>query len=85
VAFYSGHIGTLRPEGVRDRLEPTGLVVEVAEFVVHEGDEPDPIAHLFHADVLSSKHLTQVDLAALVTDAAAVRDGTWQALRGAAT
>jgi hypothetical protein len=27
-----------------------------AEIAVHEGDEPDPLAHLFHADVLSGKH-----------------------------
>ena len=32
---------------------------------MHEGDEPDVVAHLFHADVLPRLHLTQVDLSLL--------------------
>ena len=34
-----------RPKGILDRLEAAGLVVEVAQVGLHEGDEPDPVAH----------------------------------------
>jgi hypothetical protein len=30
--------------GIRDRLQPARLVVEIAQIVLHEGDEPDPLA-----------------------------------------
>ena len=66
---------TFGPNGILDRLEPARLIVEVAEIVVHEGDEPDPVAHLLHPDVLAGKDLTQIDLPALVADPAAVGDG----------
>jgi hypothetical protein len=35
-----------------DGLEPAGLVVEVAEIVLHEADQSDLVAHLPDADVL---------------------------------
>ena len=55
---------TFGPNGILDRLEPTRLIVEVAQIVLHEGDEPDALAHLRHADVLPGKHLAQIDLPA---------------------
>jgi hypothetical protein len=33
------------------------------------------VVHLLHADVLPRKHLTEIDLPALVADPPAVRDG----------
>jgi len=34
-----------------DRLETAGLVVEVAEIVVHQGDQPDVVVDLLDAHV----------------------------------
>jgi hypothetical protein len=42
------------PEGVLEWFEPACLIVEVAQIIVHEGDEPNPFAHLFDADVLTA-------------------------------
>lgn len=50
-------------------------MVEVAQVVVHEGDEPDFIAHLLDSHVLSGEHLTEVDLSLIEADATAVGDG----------
>jgi hypothetical protein len=38
-----------------DRFEPTRLIVEVAQIVAHEGDEPDALAHLGDADALAGE------------------------------
>ena len=43
------------PEGILEWFEPACLIVEVAQIIVHEGDEPDPFAHLFDADVLTAR------------------------------
>src|SRR5580765_5325835 len=48
-----------------DRFQPARLVVEVAQVVVHERDEPDALAHLFDAHLLSGKDLAHVDLPTL--------------------
>ena len=58
-----------------DRLEPTGLVVEISQIVVHEGDEPDALAHLTHPHLLAGKHLAEIYFPVLETDPAAVGDG----------
>ena len=42
-------------KGVLEWFEPACLIVEVAQIIVHEGDEPDPFAHLFDADVLTAR------------------------------
>ena len=52
-----------------------GFVVEVAQVILHEGDEPDPLAHLRHPHILPRKHLTETDLATREADAAAPGDG----------
>jgi hypothetical protein len=52
VTIYSEHIGNFRTEGILDRFEPAPLIVEVADVVVHEGDEPDALGHLGDADLL---------------------------------
>jgi hypothetical protein len=49
-------------------------VVEEAQVVVHEGDEPDSIAHLLDSHVLTGEGLAQVDLALAEADAPAVGD-----------
>ena len=50
-------------------------MVEVAQVVVHEGDEPDFIAHLLDSQVLSGEHLTDVDLSLIEANATAMSDG----------
>jgi hypothetical protein len=40
-----------------DRHETAGLVVEVSQIVVHEGDESDALPHLTHAYLLASEDL----------------------------
>ena len=34
---------------------------KLTRVVVHEGDEPDALAHLRHADLLPCKHVTEID------------------------
>jgi hypothetical protein len=50
-------------------------VIEESKVVLHEGDEPNPVAHLLDADVLPGEHLTQVDFALAEADTAAMGDG----------
>ena len=59
---YSEDMGNFSGEGVGRALDPTALIVEEAEVVVHEADEPDVVSDFPHADVLSRKDLTEVDL-----------------------
>jgi hypothetical protein len=40
---------------------------------VHEGDEPEALAHLCDADLLPGKDVAEIDLLALKADPAAVR------------
>ena len=68
---------TFGPNGFVDRFEPARLVVEVAQIVVHEGDEPDALADLRHADVLSGKDVAEIDLPAVEADPAAVGHREW--------
>ena len=58
------------PSGERivDPFETARLVVEVAQIVPHDGDEPDAPADLCHADVLSREDRTEIHLLALETD-----------------
>jgi len=58
-----------------DRFEPAGLVVEIPQIVLHEGDEPDALADLRQADILPGKHRTEIYLLSAKADAAAVRHG----------
>jgi hypothetical protein len=48
-------------------------VIEEAQVVVHEGDEPDLLGRLLDADVLTGKGVTEIDLSAPDTDATAAR------------
>ena len=41
--------------------------------MAHEGDEPDALAHLGDADLLSRKDVPEIDFACLPADPAAVR------------
>jgi hypothetical protein len=56
---YSGHMGDVRAKRIVYGLESTSVVVEIPEVVVHEGDEPDALAHLRDTHVLPSKHLAE--------------------------
>jgi hypothetical protein len=48
------HVGnTFGPNGLSIRFEPAGLVVEIAQIVLYEDDEPDPLADLRHPDVFA--------------------------------
>ena len=49
-------------------------MIEVAEIVVDEADEPDVLADLFDPHLLAGEHLTKIHLAAVETDPAAVGD-----------
>jgi hypothetical protein len=40
-------------------------------YIVHEGDEPDPVADLRHTDVLARENVTEIDFATVETDPAA--------------
>jgi hypothetical protein len=60
-----------------NRLEPACIVIEEAQVVMHEADQPYSIAHFLDTDVLSGE-LAEVDLALAKADAPAVgnRDGS---------
>ena len=59
VTVHSEDIGnTFGPNGLLIGSSLAGLVVEIAQIVVHEGDEPDPLTDLCDPDVLPLKHLT---------------------------
>ena len=49
------------------------FVIEVPQVVIHRAHQPDPVAHLLHADVLPGKRPTEIDRPALSVDAAAPR------------
>ncbi|PYR34296.1 MAG: hypothetical protein DMF89_16055 [Acidobacteria bacterium] len=55
---------------VFNRFSPTRLIVEIPQIVLHEGDEPDALADLRHADVLAGEDVAEVDLASPEADAA---------------
>jgi hypothetical protein len=50
-------------------------VIEEAQVVFHEANEPYFIAHLLDADVLTGEHGAEIDLAPADADAAALGDG----------
>jgi hypothetical protein len=54
-----------------DRFDPTRLVVEIPQVVLHEGDQPDVLAHLRDPDVLAGEDLTEIDLAPVEAEAPA--------------
>jgi len=68
-------------------------VIEVAEIVVHEADEPSLLAHLLDADALAGEDDTEIDLLPIEADAPACSHGggpvvervieLWQASVGA--
>ena len=77
---YSGHIGNglyrrhgqhFRGERVVGTCQATGLVIEEAQVVFHEANEPYFIAHLLDADVLAGEHGAEIDFAPADADAAA--------------
>src|SRR5262249_2815259 len=51
---------TLGPRGGGEGFEPAGLVTEVTEIMVHEGDEPDFLAHLFDVDLLPANAMLRL-------------------------
>jgi len=75
VTVYTEHIGnTFEPKG--SAIGSPGFVVKVAQIVVHERDEPQAIADLGDAHVLSGQRMTQIDLAAMEADPPTVRLGS---------
>ena len=63
VTAYSGHMGEqFRTERIINRLEAARLIVEVAQIVVHEGDEKNGLVHLPHPHLLSCEDLAQIHL-----------------------
>ena len=57
-------------------------MIEEAEVVVHEADEPDFVGDLFDADVLAGEDLAEIDLAATDADAPAARNGDGAIVEG---
>ena len=55
-------------------FEPACLIVEVSQIIVHEASQPDMVLDLFDADGLAGKDKTEVDLLAIIADAAAGGD-----------
>ena len=49
---------------------------------MHEGDEPDPLADLRHADILAGERMTEIHLVPLATDRAAVCDRDRHVMEG---
>ncbi|MGD0331792.1 MAG: hypothetical protein ABSA90_00900 [Xanthobacteraceae bacterium] len=43
-------------------------MVEVSEIIVDEGDEPDVVADLFDADVLTGEYGTEIDFLPIEAD-----------------
>ena len=73
VTVHSGDIGnTFGPKGLSIGSSLTRLVVEVAQVVLHEGDEPDRSLDLRDADLLPGEDVTEIDLAGFPADPAAV-------------
>ena len=56
-------------------FEPACLVVEIPQIIVHEAGQPDMVLDLFDADGLTGKDEAEVDLLAIVANAAAGGDG----------
>jgi len=64
------------PEGVLEWFEPACLIVEVAQIIVHEGDEPNLFAHLFDSDVLTGEDHAEIDLLPIEADTTARGTGS---------
>ena len=64
----SGHFWS---ERVLDGFKPAGFVVEVAEIVVHEADQPNLLADLLDADALAGEDGAEIDLLPIEADAPA--------------
>src|SRR6266478_2558675 len=73
---------TFGSEGICKGFEPACLIVEVAQIIVHEADEPNPILGLFDAGGLAGKELTEIDLLAVDADAAARGHGDGLVVEG---
>ena len=57
-------------------------MIEEAQVVIHKGNEPDFIAYLLDADVLTGEHGAEIDLAPADADAAALGDGDGAVVEG---
>lgn len=57
-------------------------MIEEAQVVVHEADQPDLVGDLFDADVLTGEHLAEVDLVPAEADTAAAGDGDGAIVEG---
>jgi len=81
---YTGHMGDslfraqrqhFRSKRILDRFQPTRLIIKIAQVVVHEGDEPDALADLRHADVLAGEDVAEIHLPPFKANPATLRDG----------
>src|SRR5262249_20577278 len=63
----------LAPATLPARIRGGGFVTrsKASSLVLHEGDEPDALAHLDHANALTGEDVTEVHLAAAEADPAA--------------
>ena len=70
VAFF----GVVCKRGVGGTFDAIALVVEEAQVIVHEADQPDVIGDFAHSDGLTGKDLVEIDLASAKAQATALRD-----------
>ena len=65
---------TLAANGFLCAFHPSSLVIEEAEVIAHEADQPDLLGHLSNAHFLIGERTTEIDLAATYADSTAVSD-----------
>ena len=53
------------------------LIASIAQIVLHEGDQPDPVPDLRHADILAREGVAEIDLPALKNKSACTESRSW--------
>ena len=66
---------TLAPNGFGAHSTRQALIVEEAEVVVHEANQPDVLGDFAHADVLAGEDRAEVDFATAEAQPPALGDG----------
>ena len=64
-----------RAKRVIEGLQRSLLQVDIAEIIIHEGDDPNVVAHLFDADTLAGEDGAEIDFLPVEADAPACGHG----------
>ena len=70
-ALKPRHLQHSGSEGIGGGFEPAGLVIEVMEIVIHEGDEPDFVTHLFDPYLLPGEYGAEINFLPIEADTSA--------------